>query len=987
MRVTRLEIFGFKSFVERFVLNFDVNAIGIVGPNGCGKSNIVDSLRWVLGETQAKQLRGNLFDDLIFNGSESRRPLGMAEVSITIRPNDGWAQLAKAQSEQNNLLTIEKSNDDDSIQEIEIDEDLELSVSDEELKESEEPSDEAIKLAEIKTASSIADIPGVFEAAEIELTRRLYRSGESEFFINKTACRLKDLIEIYRLIGLGARGLSIVQQGQVGQIISKKPLERRQILEEAAGISGFRTRIDTAEKKLEKTSENMARLQDIILEIEKQLKVLRKQAKRAKNRQELKEKLKTAEVDQYLYKSAQIYQKLSQGKDEQGTLSNKVQEGKSDLEVILASEEKLRSELAEVDVRLSDVRAKKDALSARLIDEREKDSELKLRQAELSNELRLIKESLSELREDVGKREIKEAQIISSTSDLEISLNSLASGLDPLYRELEEISKNSTFSKASDPKAQSAIFKATLENIEKQLSPLAKEVKKLIEKVRSELSSGSDLVAKDSLESCQKFLESLTASFSNIDKELFSLRRERELRDEISSIHNQKVGVESELNFERNNLDVVKNELSFLSKKLSNTEEREKNLLVEFKGVTSQISSKSPEEEKEEEVQRYQISKEFEALQEEEARITREKNQVQLKYQEVSTRLDKIKKEISILSEREAEKRLFVERCDIELEMIERETRKSLKSLMTQSSSFYLDEDDGVMLNAIESINNKFGDTENFESSINDENSDIVEETKKEEEISLLLPAKEQILLASTDDNLESLVRNAEQLCNSLRRKLEREGEVDPQSITLCEQEEKRLDSMQKQYSDLSQAKDILTATVKRLREVSKDRFTETFKNVSEKFAELVPRLFGGGAGALTLTNVDDPLNSGVDISVKPPGKKLRNLELMSGGEKALSAAALLVAMFLNKPSPICVLDEVDAPLDDANLSRFLDVIGEISKTTQFLVITHNKQTMAFADRLIGITMQEPGVSTPLSVSLEQAEQTILEEVSRASAA
>ena len=163
------------------------------------------------------------------------------------------------------------------------------------------------------------------------------------------------------------------------------------------------------------------------------------------------------------------------------------------------------------------------------------------------------------------------------------------------------------------------------------------------------------------------------------------------------------------------------------------------------------------------------------------------------------------------------------------------------------------------------------------------------------------------------------------------------------------------------------------------MREVSKERFVNTFEFVSAKFAELVPRLFGGGSGQLSLLDAEDPLNSGVEIVVRPPGKKLRNMELLSGGEKALSAAALLVAMFLHRPSPICVLDEVDAPLDDANLERFLQLIGEISKKTQFLMITHNKLSMAFVKRLIGITMQEPGISTPLSVSLEQAEREILE--------
>ncbi len=267
MRVSRLEIFGFKSFVERFVLNFDRNMIGIVGPNGCGKSNVVDSLRWVLGETHAKHLRGTVLDDLIFNGSESRRPLGMAEVSITVRPSEGWeemvpesinlaeepaADIARAATESGEAAAPDAAEAGSETA-------AALSIA--------SPAEEQIAAQYNPRPAIFSEVPGLLGASEIQFTRRLYRSGESEFFINRVPCRLRDMIDIYRLIGLGARGLSIVQQGEIGQLISKKPVERRELLEEAAGISGFRTRMEAAQRKLEKTYENMARLKDIILEV------------------------------------------------------------------------------------------------------------------------------------------------------------------------------------------------------------------------------------------------------------------------------------------------------------------------------------------------------------------------------------------------------------------------------------------------------------------------------------------------------------------------------------------------------------------------------------------------------------------------------------------------------------------------------------------------------------------------------------------------
>ena|GEM_PF-4811981 len=224
---------------------------------------------------------------------------------------------------------------------------------------------------------------------------------------------------------------------------------------------------------------------------------------------------------------------------------------------------------------------------------------------------------------------------------------------------------------------------------------------------------------------------------------------------------------------------------------------------------------------------------------------------------------------------------------------------------------------------------------------------------------------------------LKQFIDHREDESQKIRRRLEREGEVDADSIERYETESKRLDDLQKQIEELTQAATTISRTIAQLRDFSKARFIETFKFVSEKFAELVPRLFGGGAGRMELGDPQNPLGSGIELFVRPPGKQPKSLDLLSGGEKALAATAVLIAVFLHHPSPVCVMDEVDAPLDDANLGRFVDVIREISHGTQFMIITHNKQTMISVDRLIGITMQEKGVSTALEVNLAEAEEEI----------
>ena len=224
------------------------------------------------------------------------------------------------------------------------------------------------------------------------------------------------------------------------------------------------------------------------------------------------------------------------------------------------------------------------------------------------------------------------------------------------------------------------------------------------------------------------------------------------------------------------------------------------------------------------------------------------------------------------------------------------------------------------------------------------------------------LPNKERCdeIVEASGGNLEVRIDHLQIEAQKLRRRLEREGEVDPQSIELYEQENARLEQMQEQLSDLQAAARTLERTIRQLKEISRKRFLDTFEDVRKRFTELVPRLFGGGSGHLQLIDPEDPLTSGVELVVRPPGKKITTMELLSGGEKALVATAVLIAMFLHRPSPICVLDEVDAPLDDANLERFLALVSEIARShTQFLLITHNKLSMAASDRLVGITMQE----------------------------
>jgi len=1162
MRLTRLEIFGFKSFVERFVLNFDRNMIGIVGPNGCGKSNVVDALRWVLGETYAKQLRGNVFDDLIFNGSESRRPLGMAEVSITIRPHENWQELALAPVEVSAAVNADLA---------EVGDETSSSAQVEEV------------LSEVNALPAVlSEIPDLMKCSEIQFTRRLYRSGESEYFINRVPCRLRDMTDIYRLIGLGARGLSIVQQGEIGELISKKPIERRELLEEAAGISGFRTRMEAAQRKLERTRENMLRLRDIVLEVEKQVRVLQRQARRARDRNELKSELQIYDLELYTARSARIsiVKKRQQAVHE--SLEAELERVKSELAVSEATQMELRAQLESFEVSLADKRRERDGLQQLLEANRAQIAEIRLSMALASERVESLKKSIS-----LGaERRIKLGDEINThrarVSNLDEQLRAKRSERQVADEALEEILRRSgeasgseqlDFSEAfSDSEGAQVIrelarMQSELEHMPAVDSELRKLEKDVEERERA-LKSHERLAHQKrmSLVSIDTEIQSLKAQLDALAEHvakavsadqpvaglnrvfLAGLKVSHELQRSVaallgergqyllsSSIHemgtafskrpereSKRIGVidqnysDAEADFiplspseqslapsARRLIDQIEIEAEFRSaaqvffgdvilvdsleeamavnsaganrrsfvtrqgevvhpwgwystegkgqafsfnEKLSELEisktkaEEEARVFEEERGaielalttLRKSLIAQRVERERLFELQRrlvlmrkeeQEIERKFREkhlLEERKRReaIAAEERAAQQTLRHISSELSGLERESMFASEKistleHAQAAIDIEHKDAQAEIekllserSEMEKRLSVNEETGKADLLHAQESARALEDAIRALDeqrnpvrlrlSEESDTvaqlrrelsqfqeQHSKTSLEIEKAEL-EERLMFEELTRTYPdaqpastAAIEAILSRAEGNLEQFVTDLQEEAGKIRRRIEREGEVDPQSIELFEQEDARLQGMKTQLGDLESAEEILNRTIRQLKEVSRTRFLETFKAVSEKFSVLVPRLFGGGAGHLQLVNPDDPLESGVEIFVRPPGKKIANMELLSGGEKALVAVSVLISMFLHRPSPICVLDEVDAPLDEANLERYLDLITEISKNTQFLLITHNKRTMAQAERLVGITMQERGVSTALSVSLFESESEI----------
>ncbi len=1181
MRVTRIEIFGFKSFVERFVLNFDQKLIGIIGPNGCGKSNIVDSLRWVLGETYAKQLRGTLLEDLIFSGSDSRRPLGMAEVSITIRPSEGWSDTASQPLEQAN-----------SDLDIEIDPNFEISAAQNEEEKIQNEIDKEIAQSH---KNVLNEIPGLLNASEIQFTRRLYRSGESEYFINKIPCRLRDMTEVYRLIGLGARGLSIVQQGEIGQLISKKPTERRELLEEAAGISGFRTRMEAAQRKLEKTSENMARLRDIIIEIEKQVKVLSRQAKRARERNEIKTELKEYELDLFTARSAQIILLKKDNEKNSQALKEDLDGVSFELNLSESKQLELRAELENFDLEILELRKKRDNFQSIINAEQGRTNDLKLKLALNDGKIEELAKNVSgleqrkrdlqaeaedrelnlvnleqELHVAIQKKELAEEELKNlqqheeerkNTIQLELPniLNSADfvaknDEIEQLLRELEQMPGleqriktlqnqiqeqtqkiREQLGRVSSSKIKIASVESEISTLEKQLDTLAENVVKTVssteQEVFSEKVSGLNKVLLAGIKVPEKLQRAVAAILG--EKAQYLVTSEASILGQSFSQKN-KSGSEQQIK-----IGVIDQSYKIKSSNQENITEAEKEICPNIVSLVSSLSFDSELEtiaqsflgeyflvdtleqalkindhcRENSETLRFlvtlagevvtpwgwyttegkakvfsftrrisELKEQLAVLSEQlkseettshdwESLLTEQKQDLvneQTKrehYFGVQRRVLRLKQELQDSQKQAQDSLIIQERKNQEAYLQQdRKMQENLRSVISEQSRLFsqlnyeqqkikdllkeierLEDSKQNLISEQESLKQeklnlqnelnqgaverginleqiqsecKEIDTELF--TLNDrrepirlliaeESESIVQlrrsQSQKQELLNKLLLQIEKADLELTmlgedvcknypetpvisDEQIENILQKAQgelsdligqlqENAGKLRRRIEREGEVDPQSIELYEQESSRLESLQTQYNDLEYASNILERTIARLKHVSKERFLETFTFVSKKFEELLPRLFGGGSGHLELINSEDPLSSGVEIFIRPPGKKVSNMELLSGGEKALVAVAVIISMFLHRPSPICVLDEVDAPLDDANLERYLNMIREISASTQFLVITHNKRTMSMMQRLVGITMQEKGVSTALSVTLEESESEI----------
>ena len=1186
MYLSKLQILGFKSFPQKTELVFDDNLTAIVGPNGCGKTNILDAIRWVLGEQRTSLLRSNKMEEVIFGGTKDLKPLGLAEVSMIIENNKG-------------ILPIDYD--------------------------------------------------------QVMVTRRLFRSGESEYLLNKAPCRLKDITELFLDTGMGTHAYSVIQPEMVEAILSDKAEERRFLFEEAAGITKYKLRKKEAERKLEYTEGDLLRLSDILSEVEKQTNSLRRQKGKAERFKRLSDEIKSLEIqisqnefENLKAKEGELEKKLKEFVDEG-------QKVKSDLDKEEAEIEGLKLELLEKEKELSALQKKivdsseasfriereisvsqerrshleefvsktkneKESLSQRMFsikkEKEEKKEELKgltaaikakeelcqKKEEELlanDEKLRRIKDEFEGLSRDLKERdealnknkneheniktqieELKERErifaeeegaILQKLGEISTELEDLASASEEkkeiwerkteekkLSEEkiklnqiaLDQLSSEEakTESILSAEKAKLGMLKQISEHYEgygkgqkavlsereklggiidtvANLITTQKEYLKAIESALGEslqfvvcqdVSSAleairylkenqkggatflplekienintvqeeidlkdfegtvgwaSDLVyykekfkkivdlflgnviLVKTLNLCLEISQKIPPGFHLVSldgevisskgcisggspKEISLLGRELEIqriKDQISKLKEKCDQLQREKKIKEDENVVLKDRLSQISieaeKLTSEFQQKELKLKTsEFEKASLEKRSKELKELKEQIAakiselnQRQQsLSQSIKDFENQEEKLRSQSDEKKKKWEETESfhnhifqKINQLKIELVSLQGKEEQ----LANDDLRLtELIsEMETSFTTKEKEIKESLAEIEEINKSISERKEELKSAFEKMEEQKRSLNFLREDQAERqmklNNKESDLKLFRGAKEKVqdefhqlemeklelssraesikdriweeykvdfkeLEPKDGSTIEELEKTKEKL-DSLKEKVKSIGPVNLLALEEYQSSKQRLEFLKNQMKDLTEAKQTLGSTILKINQTARGLFQETFEKIKGNFQKVFEELFEGGEADLTLAEEEDPLESPVRISARPYGKRLLNISQLSGGEKALTAIALLFAIYLVKPSPFCILDEVDAPLDDANIVRFLRLINHFSSNTQFIIITHNKMTMEAANVLYGVTMEQPGVSKIVSVRFNKQEVVV----------
>jgi chromosome segregation protein len=813
MKFKKLEISGFKSFFDKTNFYIENGLTGIVGPNGCGKSNIVESLRWCMGETSAKSMRGSGMEDVIFSGTSNRPAKNISEVSIQ----------------------IENSDKDGPMQ--------------------------------------------YNELNEIIVTRRIERDKGSKYFINQKEVRARDAQTFFADLSTGAHSPSMISQGRIGSLVTSKPAERRSILEEAAGISGIHARREEAESRLGAAENNLKRADELKRQQEKQLDNLRKQAEEATRYKEISKEIKTIEAGLY-------YLKLTTIEKDKLTITEKLSEQDDELSAVKIDLSHNNQLLEEENKRLTPLRerrmenlAKLQKLNLEMSSLDEEESRIKKLQIKLQN-------SLDTLDSDLEREK---------SISLDASLNEKR-----ILEEKNELLK--TEKEISDTELRS---EKDLNQSKSSLQKLQGQLDKIINEIESYIDSDKKLT-RNIFEKLKQIVNQITTS-----------------QEQYASNYGTNESIKSDSIKRRERIKNIDIELENWKNLKTNSNKMIKELNERKNKIKGEISDnqKNPEKIAKTKGQNIQNVENTKKRSEE---LDEELTKAEKKYNLISQNLKEIQEKFSILRENKA-------RSEATIEGIEKRKKDLVYSI---KNDLRLDNENNLL-----SISN----------------------------LNTLTPEKYPSL-EKQESSLEKIKKQREAL-----------GSVNLRADEETKKYQNEIKRMEDDRADLYSAIVKLKTSIDELNQKGREKLLDAYIQVNRKFNEVYTKLFNGGSAKLELVDSDDPLEAGLEMLVSPPGKRLQSITLLSGGEQALTALSLVFAVFLVNPSPICVLDEVDAPLDDANVTRFCALLDELVKITQtkFIIISHHALTMSRMHRLYGVTMAEKGVSQLVAVDLEKAEELV----------
>ena len=856
MEFKKIQLTGFKSFAEKTNFLIEEGLTGIVGPNGCGKSNIVESLRWCMGETSAKSMRGSGMEDVIFSGTSNKPSKNIAEVSIA----------------------LSNENKDGPIQYNELD--------------------------------------------EIEIRRKIEKDKGSKFYINNKEVRAKDAQMFFADLSTGAHSPSLISQGRIGALVTAKPADRRAILEEAAGIAGLHVRRHEAELRLSAAENNLKRADELRRQQERQLANLQKQAEEAAKYKSVSEEIKRVEAGLYYLKLKDI--------DHEIKLENEINTEAED------QVKEFNSQLENLEKRITDETNKVTPIRERNIENLSKIQRLNLELKSLDEENERIEEEIKSIKNSL--RMIDED--IDREKSIVIDANSNEKRLKEEKGELIEI--------------DSKYYET--EKLSNQDLDVAKEnLKREQDKVDRILDTFSSENLKKNIEQINKIIDQITAA--------------KNLINEQNNSAALKV------------LDECKENLSYLNIKIKDAEEGDK---ITVLNATNEIIKELQEKYADIYSNNQNIKKESvkrnERIQKIDLEIESWKNLLTNSEKMVRELNDRKNKQTLKLNDLEKQPQLQAEKKG----QISESLRISEKE-QNENETIIVEIDDKIL-----KLSNELKDTKENSIEIRERKAssgatiDGLSKRRSDllERVSAELNLSEEKLLEFS--NLEKEVEfpdvvTQEELLDEKKRQREKLGSVNLRADEETSKYEVEIKKMEKDRQDLVTAIIKLKESISELNQKGRERLLEAFEKVNRKFNEVYTKLFNGGNAKLELVDSDDPLDAGLEMLVSPPGKRLQSITLLSGGEQALTALSLIFAVFLTNPSPICVLDEVDAPLDDANVTRFCNLLTELTKitSTRFIIVTHHALTMSKMDRLYGVTMPEKGISQLVAVDLQKAESMV----------